>query len=140
MRTTGLCFARYSVPSGYLSQSTSHAQLADYYPTPTSRGAHRPRESTDALEELAAIVAMLAAVRPAWHADAACKEHPELDWFPPKGVTHRRLVEVCRGCLVREECAAFAVPRRELHGVWGGLSEKTRRELRRERRQPETAA
>lgn len=71
--------------------------------------------------------------RPAWHDDAACREHPELDFFPAKGVSHEPLRAVCSGCLVREECLDAALEGNE-QGVWAGTADKARRALRRERR------
>jgi len=54
-----------------------------------------------------AFVAMLAA-RPHWHADAACREHPEVSWFPDRGEDSRPAKAVCAACPVRDECATFA--------------------------------
>ena len=31
-------------------------------------------------------------------------------------------------CLVRRQCLAFALRTRQVHGVWGGLTEEERRE------------
>jgi hypothetical protein len=39
----------------------------------------------------------------------ACREHPELAWFPPQGVRPEAAKAVCRGCLVRAECLTFAL-------------------------------
>lgn len=35
--------------------------------------------------------------RPAWHADAACREHPELTWFPARGESVNAAKAVCAG-------------------------------------------
>ena len=69
--------------------------------------------------------------RPAWHADAACREHPEVTFYPTRGDDTRPAKQVCAGCLVRDECLADAVEHNELHGVWGGTSYKERKVLRR---------
>lgn len=77
--------------------------------------------------------------RPAWHADAACRDHPRLPpaaWFPERGVTVEQLevvVAVCRDCLVREECLDYALDDRDLVGIWGGTSGRERRQLRSQR-------
>ena len=42
--------------------------------------------------------------------------------------------QVCRGCVVRKECLEYAIEHNERFGVWGGLGEKERRKLMRERR------
>lgn len=61
--------------------------------------------------------------RPAWHADAACHEHPELTWFPAKGEDQTAAKAVCSGCLVLAECRAWALQQGAgLVGIWGGLS------------------
>lgn len=72
---------------------------------------------------------MLRWVRPAWHADAACHEHPELSWFPERGESVVEPRAVCDGCLVRCECRSAGIDGRE-QGLWGGLSERNRRQLR----------
>jgi hypothetical protein len=67
---------------------------------------------------------------PAWHADAACKEHPELNWVPGRGDDTTAPKAVCDGCLVAAECRAWAlrqVP--DLYGVWGGLTRRQRLRL-----------
>lgn len=46
------------------------------------------------------------------------------DW---KGIAAAKMV--CARCNVQTDCAAYAV--RERYGVWGGLSERDRRRLRR---------
>jgi WhiB family redox-sensing transcriptional regulator len=42
---------------------------------------------------------------------------------------------VCRGCVVRNECLEYALVNGEKFGIWGGLSERERRRLRRARAQ-----
>jgi WhiB family redox-sensing transcriptional regulator len=58
---------------------------------------------------------------------------PEL-FFPERGVSTREAKEACRGCVVREECLEFALDNREKFGIWGGMSERERRRLRRNRK------
>ena len=69
--------------------------------------------------------------RPAFHADAACREHPELSWFPERGQSITAQLAVCRSCLVRAECEAAGVDGKE-HGVWGATTGRQRRVMRRE--------
>ena len=38
--------------------------------------------------------------------------------------------EICGACAVRLECLNYALQIREQHGVWGGLNEEERRQLR----------
>jgi hypothetical protein len=66
---------------------------------------------------------------PAWHRDAACKEHPELSWFRREDL--RPVKRVCKSCLVSNLCRAWALSQPEpLVGIWGGLTENERRKLR----------
>ena len=70
--------------------------------------------------------------RPAWQADAACREHPEIDWFPTMGNNLAVAKRVCAGCLVRNPCQQWAVPQgSQLHGIWGGLSQRERIQMKR---------
>jgi WhiB family redox-sensing transcriptional regulator len=41
---------------------------------------------------------------------------------------------ICAVCPVREPCLDHAITHREVHGVWGGLTERERRRLVRQRR------
>ncbi len=82
-----------------------------------------PAEVYDAL-------AVLSAKRPAWQADGACLEHPELTWFPGRGEDSEPAKVVCRGCLVRAECLAYALADRDLLGVWGATSDAQRKAMR----------
>jgi len=42
--------------------------------------------------------------------------------------------EICEVCPVREPCLEYALTTREKNGVWGGLTERERRRLLRQRR------
>src|SRR4051812_997609 len=74
----------------------------------------------------------------AWILAAACRdEDPEL--FFPIGTTGPSLPQieaakrVCRRCPVRAECLESALESGQDAGVWGGLTELERRELKRGR-------
>ena len=57
---------------------------------------------------------------------------PDL-FFPERGASTREAKEVCRGCVVREDCLEFALSNGEKFGIWGGMSERERRRIRRAR-------
>jgi WhiB family redox-sensing transcriptional regulator len=57
---------------------------------------------------------------------------PDL-FFPERGASTREAKEVCKGCVVREECLEYALSIGEKFGIWGGLSERERRRIRRQR-------
>ncbi len=49
---------------------------------------------------------------------------------PRRGST-REAKKICTGCEVRAECLAYALAHDERFGIWGGLSERERRRLKR---------
>ena len=57
---------------------------------------------------------------------------PDL-FFPERGASTREAKEVCRGCIVRNDCLEFALANGEKFGIWGGMSERERRRIRRQR-------
>ena len=68
-----------------------------------------------------------------WQFRANCMGvDPEL-FFPERGSSTREAKEVCRGCVVRDDCLDFAIANGEKFGIWGGMSERERRRLRRAR-------
>ncbi|MFI5041458.1 MAG: WhiB family transcriptional regulator [Acidimicrobiales bacterium] len=70
---------------------------------------------------------------PDWKARANCMGvDPDL-FFPERGMSTREAKEVCRGCVVREDCLEYALANGEKFGIWGGLSERERRRIRRAR-------
>jgi WhiB family redox-sensing transcriptional regulator len=66
-----------------------------------------------------------------WRDKALCAQiDPEM-WFPEKGGSTREAKKICQLCEVRMECLAYAMDRDERFGVFGGLSERERRRLKR---------
>jgi WhiB family transcriptional regulator, redox-sensing transcriptional regulator len=57
---------------------------------------------------------------------------PDL-FFPERGASTKEAKAVCRGCTVRDDCLEYALANGEKFGIWGGLSERERRRLRRQR-------
>lgn len=69
----------------------------------------------------------------AWQDLANCRgADPDL-FFPERGASTRTAKGICRECSVRVECLEFAIVSSEKFGIWGGLSERERRKIRRER-------
>ena len=70
-----------------------------------------------------------------WQDEANCLGvDPDL-FFPERGASTREAKEVCRGCTVRLACLEYALVNGDMFGIWGGLSERERRRLRRQRAQ-----
>ena len=57
---------------------------------------------------------------------------PDL-FFPERGASTKEAKGVCQGCVVREDCLEYALVNGEKFGIWGGLSERERRRIRRQR-------
>ena len=68
-----------------------------------------------------------------WKSKANCMGvDPDL-FFPERGMSTREAKEVCKGCVVRDDCLEYALANGEKFGIWGGLSERERRRIRRAR-------
>ena len=64
---------------------------------------------------------------------------PDL-FFPERGASTREAKEVCKGCVVRDDCLEYALANGEKFGIWGGMSERERRRIRRQRAMARAAA
>jgi WhiB family transcriptional regulator, redox-sensing transcriptional regulator len=68
---------------------------------------------------------------PDWQENALCAQTDPEAFFPEKGGSTREAKRICSGCDVRAECLEYALAHDERFGIWGGLSERERRRLRR---------
>src|SRR5215212_7263372 len=66
-----------------------------------------------------------------WQERALCAQTDPEAFFPEKGGSTREAKKVCSGCEVRAECLDYALENDERFGIWGGLSERERRKLKR---------
>lgn len=67
----------------------------------------------------------------AWQSRALCAQTDPEAFFPEKGGSTREAKRVCLSCEVRVECLEYALAQDERFGIWGGLSERERRRLKR---------
>ncbi len=65
-----------------------------------------------------------------WQADALCAQTDPEAFFPEKGGSTRDAKKICTSCEVRAHCLEYALENDERFGIWGGLSERERRKLR----------
>ncbi|WP_081416543.1 WhiB family transcriptional regulator [Arthrobacter castelli] len=65
-----------------------------------------------------------------WQADALCAQTDPEAFFPEKGGSTRDAKKVCGACNVQSECLEYALANDERFGIWGGMSERERRRLR----------
>ncbi len=90
------------------------------------------RVGLDRSDDLDGDLEHLASRRPGWHRLALCRGTDPDRWFPGRGapVAAQRLL--CRSCPARVDCFAASLTNHEKLGIWGGLSERERRMLRRD--------
>jgi WhiB family transcriptional regulator, redox-sensing transcriptional regulator len=65
-----------------------------------------------------------------WQERALCAQTDPESFFPEKGGSTREAKRVCLTCEVRAECLEYALQHDERFGIWGGLSERERRKLK----------
>lgn len=68
---------------------------------------------------------------PAWYELALCAQTDPEAFFPEKGGSTREAKRVCASCPVAKRCLEYALENDERFGIWGGLSERERRKLKR---------
>jgi WhiB family redox-sensing transcriptional regulator len=66
-----------------------------------------------------------------WQEEALCAQTDPEAFFPEKGGSTREAKRVCGRCEVRGDCLSYALAHDERFGIWGGLSERERRRLKR---------
>ncbi|HUH06492.1 MAG TPA: WhiB family transcriptional regulator [Egibacteraceae bacterium] len=66
-----------------------------------------------------------------WAGQAKCLQADPDTFFPEKGGSTREAKRICIGCEVRDECLEYALANDERFGIWGGMSERERRKLKR---------
>jgi WhiB family redox-sensing transcriptional regulator len=66
-----------------------------------------------------------------WQERALCAQTDPEAFFPEKGGSTREAKRICVGCEVKQECLEYALMQDERFGIWGGLSERERRRLKR---------
>ena len=68
---------------------------------------------------------------PEWQERALCSQTDPEAFFPEKGGSTREAKRICSRCEVRAESLEYALGHDERFGIWGGLSERERRKLKR---------
>jgi WhiB family redox-sensing transcriptional regulator len=66
-----------------------------------------------------------------WAERALCSQTDPEAFFPEKGGSTREAKRICTGCEVKNECLEYALANDERFGIWGGLSERERRRMKR---------
>ncbi len=66
-----------------------------------------------------------------WQREALCAQTGAEFFFPEPGSSVREAKRICGMCEMRSACLDYALAHDERFGVWGGLSEKERLDIRR---------
>jgi len=108
--------------SEYRASSSSEPDFApvpdNWFVDPVALGVPGVRKATADDEELA------------WQSDSLCAQTDPEAFFPEKGGSTRDAKKICSSCEVRTQCLEYALQNDERFGIWGGLSERERRKLR----------
>jgi WhiB family redox-sensing transcriptional regulator len=116
----------------WLSDYVSASDRSDRYGAVVGQGA----QGVDALgmagQGIAGFMGIgLEADAQSWQEQALCAETDPEAFFPEKGGSTREAKKICTGCEVKAQCLEYALANDERFGIWGGLSERERRRLRR---------
>jgi WhiB family redox-sensing transcriptional regulator len=91
-----------------------------------------PAHSKEArMESGGTVVLDLLGNAPEWQERALCSQTDPEAFFPEKGGSTREAKRICSRCEVKGECLEYALGHDERFGIWGGLSERERRRLKR---------
>ena len=93
----------------------------DWFVDPVQLGVPGVRRNTDSKEDNPL----------SWQTDALCAQTDPEAFFPEKGGSTRDAKRICTSCDVRDQCLEYALQNDERFGIWGGLSERERRKLKR---------
>ena len=68
-------------------------------------------------------------VEPDW-TQAACRGHDTELWFPARGKIPTEAIAICDTCPIKQQCDQYAMDHGIKVGVWGGVTELTRKKRR----------
>ena len=69
-----------------------------------------------------------------WWEEGNCLGMDPNLFYPERGKSTKEPKEICSNCPVQLHCALESLENNEKHGIWGGLSERERRRIRRQRK------
>lgn len=69
-----------------------------------------------------------------WMEQGACRDYPPNVFFPSDSIGVAAAKKICAGCVVIDVCKEYALSNHIENGVWGGMSERDHRRIRKQRR------
>jgi Transcription factor WhiB len=73
-----------------------------------------------------------------WHGRGLCIGEDPAVFFPSNGALGSEARDICASCAVRQQCLSYATAADE-SGIWGGLDQDERRNLKRRQRRQASA-
>lgn len=64
-----------------------------------------------------------------WQDLGLCKESDPEAFFPEKGGSTKQAKAICKRCPIIDACLKYALDNDERFGIWGGKSERERRQI-----------
>ncbi len=74
-----------------------------------------------------------------WHRQGLCAGGDPDVFFPSHGDPGTQARQICAACAVRDDCLGYAIAADEF-GIWGGLDQDERRNLKRRQRRKKATA
>ena len=92
------------------------------------------REGVDDMADVGGMTLdeLFGTVEQEWQDQALCAQTDPEAFFPEKGGSTREAKRICKACAVRDECLEYALEHDERFGIWGGLSDRERRRLKKQ--------
>ena len=75
-----------------------------------------------------------------WIGHAICTDADPEIFFPPVGKSGAVARQICSRCSVRADCLAYALAAEEEFGIWGGLDQNERQNLKRRLRRKKASS
>ncbi len=114
------------------ADAASASGLVEAAPNSGARPAEVQKPSSQQFVSLVEFMGMDDEGELGWQTQALCAQTDPEAFFPEKGGSTRDAKKVCGSCAVRAECLAYALKNDERFGIWGGMSERERRRLRKQ--------
>lgn len=114
------------------TDAASTSGLVEAAPNSGARPAEVQKPSSQQFVSLVEFMGMDDEGELGWQTQALCAQTDPEAFFPEKGGSTRDAKKVCGSCAVRAECLEYALKNDERFGIWGGMSERERRRLRKQ--------
>lgn len=109
---------------------TPSAPKPSYLPADHEGGATLAKSLSERASSMVLSLTLAFEGEEAWRHRARCLDADPGIFFPEKGGSSKEAKRICDQCPSKEACLAYALENEEQFGIWGGLSENERRQLK----------